>query len=89
MTGLLLVIGFYLIIGAGQITVPGSANTVGPRFFPYLVGGATVVVAALLGLRILRGDAGRRRAARISTRTRLLRGGRSASSRSPSSPRRC
>ena len=45
MTGLLLVIGIYLIIGASRITVPGSANTVGPRFFPYLVGGATVVVA--------------------------------------------
>ena len=49
MTGLLLVIGIYLIIGAGRITVPGSANTVGPRFFPYLVGAATVVVAVLLG----------------------------------------
>jgi putative tricarboxylic transport membrane protein len=58
MTGLLLVIGVYLIIDAGRITVPGSANTVGPRFFPYLVGGATVVVAVLLGLRILRGDQG-------------------------------
>ncbi len=58
MTGLLLVIGVYLIIGAGRIAVPGSANTLGPRFFPYLVGGATVVVAVLLGLRILRGDAG-------------------------------
>ena len=58
MTGLLLVIGIYLIIGAGQITIPGSANTVGPRFFPYLVGGATVVVAVLLGLGLLRGDQG-------------------------------
>jgi putative tricarboxylic transport membrane protein len=58
MTGLLLVIGSYLIIGAGRITIPGSANTVGPRFFPYLVGGATVVVALLLGLGILRGDQG-------------------------------
>jgi putative tricarboxylic transport membrane protein len=58
LTGLLLVIGIYLIVDAGRITVPGSANTVGPRFFPYLVGGATVVVAVLLGLRILRGDQG-------------------------------
>jgi putative tricarboxylic transport membrane protein len=58
LTGLLLVIGVYLIIDAGRITVPGSANTVGPRFFPYLVGGATVVVAVLLGLRVLRGDQG-------------------------------
>jgi putative tricarboxylic transport membrane protein len=58
LTGLLLVIGIYLIVDAGRITVPGSANTVGPRFFPYLVGGATVLVALLLGLRLLRGDQG-------------------------------
>ena len=49
MTALLLVIGIYLIIGATGISVPGSTNTVGPRFFPYLVGAATVVVAVLLG----------------------------------------
>jgi putative tricarboxylic transport membrane protein len=58
MTALLLVIGLYLILDAGRITVPGSANTVGPRFFPYLVGGATVLVAALLAIGILRGDDG-------------------------------
>jgi putative tricarboxylic transport membrane protein len=58
MTALLLVIGIYLIIGATGISVPGSTNTVGPRFFPYLVGAATVVVAVLLGVRILRGDQG-------------------------------
>jgi putative tricarboxylic transport membrane protein len=58
MTALLLVIGLYLIVGATGIAIPGSANTIGPRFFPYLVGGATVVVAVLLGLRILRGDQG-------------------------------
>ena len=58
LTALLLVIGLYLVLGAGRITIPGSANTVGPRFFPYLVGGGTVVVAGLLGLRILRGDQG-------------------------------
>ena len=58
MTALLLVIGVYLVIGATGIAIPGSANTIGPRFFPYLVGAATVVVAVLLGLRILRGDSG-------------------------------
>lgn len=58
MTGLLFVLGAYLIIDAGTIAVPGSANTVGPRFFPYLVGGATVVVALALGIGILRGDRG-------------------------------
>ncbi len=58
MAGLLLVIGVYLILDAGRITVPGSANTVGPRFFPYLIGGATVIVAVLLAVGILRGDEG-------------------------------
>ncbi len=55
---LLLVVGVYLIIGGSTIAVPGSSNTVGPRFFPYLVGGATVAVAVVLGVRILRGDQG-------------------------------
>ena len=56
MAGLLLVIGLYLIFDAGRITVPGSANTIGPRFFPYLVGGGTVVVAVLLAIGILRDE---------------------------------
>ena len=55
---LLLVLGAYVILDARTIAVPGSSNTVGPRFFPYLVGGATVVVGALLAIRILRGDQG-------------------------------
>ena len=58
LTALLLIIGLYLIIGGSRITIPGSTNTVGPRFFPYLIGGFTVVVAVLLGVRILRGDRG-------------------------------
>ena len=53
-----MIIGLYLIIGGSRITIPGSTNTVGPRFFPYLIGGFTVVVAVLLGVRILRGDRG-------------------------------
>ena len=55
---LLLVLGVYLLVDARSITIPGSANTVGPRFFPYLVGGATVLVGALLTVRVLRGDRG-------------------------------
>ena len=58
LVGLLLVMGAYLIVGGSSIAVPGSSNTVGPRFFPYLVGGATVAVAVVLGVRILRGDQG-------------------------------
>ena len=54
----LIVLGLYLVIDGSTITVPGSSNTVGPRFFPYLVGGATVVVGAVLIVRIIRGDQG-------------------------------
>ena len=82
---LLVLLGVYLVIGAGGITVPGSSNTVGPRFFPYLVGAATIVVGGLLAFRVLRGDRCRR-TARTSTPTRRPPGGPSGSSPSPSSP---
>lgn len=55
---LLVVLGLYLIIDAGNITIPGSSNTVGPRFFPYVVGGATVLVGGVLAVRLLLGDRG-------------------------------
>ena len=58
LAALLAVLGLYLIIDARSITIPGSSNTVGPRFFPYLVGAATLVVGIVLALRILRGDRG-------------------------------
>ena len=54
----LTVVGIYLIIGAGSIVQPGSTNTLGPRFFPYLIGGATVLVGGALVIKILRGDRG-------------------------------
>jgi len=55
---LLLLLGVYLVIGAGSIAIPGSSNTVGPRFFPYLVGAATILVGGVLAVRVLRGDQG-------------------------------
>jgi putative tricarboxylic transport membrane protein len=55
---LLALLGVYLVVDAGSITIPGSSNTVGPRFFPYLVGAATIVVGVLLAVRVLRGDQG-------------------------------
>lgn len=58
MSVVLLVIGLYLLIGAGAITQPGSTNTLGPRFFPYLIGAATAVVGGALTIGILRGDQG-------------------------------
>jgi putative tricarboxylic transport membrane protein len=54
----LVLLGLYVLFDARTIAIPGSSNTVGPRFFPYLVGLATVLVGALLGVRILRGDQG-------------------------------
>ena len=54
----LLLIGIYVVIEAGNITIPGSANTVGPRFFPYLVGAATILVGGILTIRIALGDRG-------------------------------
>jgi len=54
----LIVLGLYVLIDGSRITIPGSSNTVGPRFFPYLVGAVTVVVGAVLLVKILRGDQG-------------------------------
>ena len=51
-------LGVYLLVDAGAIAVPGSSNTIGPRFFPYAVGGLTLATGALLAIRVLRGDRG-------------------------------
>jgi putative tricarboxylic transport membrane protein len=56
MVALLGVIGVGLLVDTRRITVPGSSNTVGPRFFPYLVGGVLVVVAVCLAVAVWRGD---------------------------------
>jgi putative tricarboxylic transport membrane protein len=58
MAALLAALGVYLLVDAGAIAVPGSSNTVGPRFFPYAVGGLTVLTGTALALRALRGDRG-------------------------------
>ena len=58
MTVLLGALGVYLVLDAGTIAVPGSTNTVGPRFFPFLVGGLFIATALALGIRVFRGDRG-------------------------------
>jgi putative tricarboxylic transport membrane protein len=58
MTVLLGALGLYLVLDAGNISIPGSTNTIGPRFFPYLVGGLVIATALALGFRVLRGDRG-------------------------------
>ncbi|MGY1833045.1 tripartite tricarboxylate transporter TctB family protein [Geodermatophilus sp. SYSU D01180] len=58
MVVLLGALGLYLVLDAASIAVPGSANTIGPRFFPYLVGGVVLATALALGFRVLKGDRG-------------------------------
>jgi putative tricarboxylic transport membrane protein len=56
MAGLLAAAGVVLLADTGRIAVPGSSNTVGPRFFPYLVGATVVLIAAALAVAVWRGD---------------------------------
>ena len=58
MVVLLAALGLYLLLDAANIAIPGSSNTIGPRFFPYLVGGVVLATALALGFRVLRGDRG-------------------------------
>jgi len=50
-------LGVFLLVDTASIRVPGSVNTIGPRFFPYLVGGLLVVTAVALAVQVLRGRA--------------------------------
>jgi putative tricarboxylic transport membrane protein len=56
LVALLAVMGLVLLIDARRITIPGSANTVGPRFFPYVIGVVLIIIAVALTIAILRGD---------------------------------
>jgi putative tricarboxylic transport membrane protein len=51
-------LGAYVLVAAGSITVPGSTNTLGPRAFPYLVGGMLVAAGVALVVLVLSGRAG-------------------------------
>lgn len=51
-------LGGYVLVAAGSITVPGSTNTLGPRAFPYLVGGMLVAAGIALVVLVLSGRAG-------------------------------
>ena len=55
MAALLAVFGVVVLVGAGGITQPGSTNTIGPRFFPYLVGGLLIAVSIALAVEVWRG----------------------------------
>jgi putative tricarboxylic transport membrane protein len=51
----LLAVGIYILATTGSINVPGTGSTLGPRFFPYVVGGLLVVISLALAVEVLRG----------------------------------
>jgi putative tricarboxylic transport membrane protein len=55
LAALLLVVGVYTVYNATTLEV-GFADPVGPRLFPYVIGGALVVLSGLLTLATFRGE---------------------------------
>ncbi|MGN7702839.1 tripartite tricarboxylate transporter TctB family protein [Cellulosimicrobium sp. 22601] len=51
-------LGVFVLVDAGSIVVPGSTNTLGPRAFPYLVGGMLLVTGLVLLVAVWRGRLG-------------------------------
>lgn len=49
-------VGLAMVLDTRTIRVTATANAVGPRFFPYVVGGAAALVGILLAIAVLRGD---------------------------------
>ena len=52
----LFAVGVFTIVEASTITVPGSANVLGPRAFPYAVGALLVAASLALAVGVLRGQ---------------------------------
>jgi putative tricarboxylic transport membrane protein len=53
--GVLAVAGAYLVLDARTLNI-GFADPVGPRLFPYVIGGGLIVLAAIWVVATLRGD---------------------------------
>jgi len=49
-------VGVAMIVDTRSIRVLATANAVGPRFFPYVVGGAAAIVGLWLAVAVFRGD---------------------------------
>ena len=47
-------VGVFLLVQTPTIRVPATSNAIGPRFFPYVVGGALVLVGAALAVGVSR-----------------------------------
>jgi len=51
-------VGVFVLVDTSTITVPQGSSSVGPRFFPYVIGGALVLVGLALAVAVARGDCG-------------------------------
>jgi putative tricarboxylic transport membrane protein len=51
-------VGALVLVDTTTIAVPQGSNALGPRFFPYLVGGALLVVGLALAVAVARGSRG-------------------------------
>ncbi|GAB2462456.1 tripartite tricarboxylate transporter TctB family protein [Xylanimonas ulmi] len=57
-SGVIALAGGFVLLDARRIVVPGSANTLGPRAFPFLVGALMLVAGAVVAAQALRGRLG-------------------------------
>lgn len=53
-----LALGVYVLAAANLIRVPASSSSLGPKAFPYLVGGVLLVMGAIVLIEIRRGKRG-------------------------------
>lgn len=51
-------VGVYLVVSTHGIATPPGESGIGPRFIPYLVGGAMILIGVSLTVAVLRGDRG-------------------------------
>ena len=58
LAGLLLALGAFLLVETARIEVPANANSIGPRFFPTVVGVLLCLVGSWLLVDVLRGGHG-------------------------------
>jgi putative tricarboxylic transport membrane protein len=54
LAALVLGVGVFLLLQTSSIRVPATANAVGPRFFPYVVGGMLVLAGLALAVTVWR-----------------------------------
>jgi putative tricarboxylic transport membrane protein len=55
---LVVAVGVFVLVQTAAITVPQTANVVGPKFFPTAVGAALLVVGVWLAVDVLKGGHG-------------------------------